>query len=84
VTQRHPEEWLVTEAARERPRPLPARTRRRYLVFALVGALLAFVLGLALGQALEEGGKGSGAVTYERTLDPVTVAPPPRTVTVSP
>jgi len=51
------------------------RRRRRNGVVALVGAAICFALGVAFGQALEDGRKGGGAVTYERTLKPVTVAP---------
>jgi hypothetical protein len=43
------------------------------------GAVL-FLLGIALGQVIEENGGSGGSVTYERTI---TVRPVPETVTVT-
>ena len=58
---------------------------RRALAWA--GRLLAlaavFVLGIALGRALEESSTPSGTQTLVRTLDPGTLAPLERTVTVT-
>lgn len=69
-------------------RTAPARTARRRrrplaraLLLAAAGVLL-FAFGIALGEALEEG-PATGTRTEIRTLRPATVAPPPRTVTVT-
>jgi hypothetical protein len=48
-----------------------ARPRRRYLwwIAAVAAALIAFALGIALGQALEENPRpGPGSTTIVRTL----------------
>jgi hypothetical protein len=64
-----------------------ARRRRRrvfprWLAFAL--ALLAvFVLGIAVGQAVDDAPKAGGVVTSVRTLKPLPQQPPTRTVTVT-
>jgi hypothetical protein len=60
------------------------RRRRGWLRIALVAVLLAlaFVLGLALGRALEEAPAG-GDRTIVRTLDPLPLAPAEQTVTVT-
>jgi hypothetical protein len=53
-------------------------------VLVAVGlVLLAFVVGLALGQALEEGPDPGGTVTAVRTLRPVPLPPVTETVTVT-
>ena len=54
------------------------------LRLAITAALLvlAFLLGLGLGQALEEG-PPAGERTIVRTLDPLPLAPAERTVTVT-
>jgi hypothetical protein len=62
------------------------RTRRRrnpLLVWALplLGAVIVFVLGIALGQALEENRGGGETQTSIRTLEPETL--PAQTVTVT-
>jgi hypothetical protein len=63
----------------------PGARRRlfpRGLVLAL--ALIAvFVLGLAVGRALEDHPKNGGVVTSVRTLTPLPQQPPTRTVTVT-
>jgi hypothetical protein len=47
-------------------------------------ALLAlFVLGIAVGQALDDEPKAGGVVTSVRTLTPLPQQPPTRTVTVT-
>lgn len=50
------------------------------IVLALL--VLAFLLGLGLGRALEEG-PPTGGRTIVRTLDPLPLAPAERTVTVT-
>ena len=53
---------------------------RAAIVLALL--VLAFLLGLGLGRALEEG-PATGDRTIVRTLDPLPLAPAQRTVTVT-
>lgn len=67
-----------------------ARARRRSRVRAflpwLLGVLalgLAFFAGLAIGQALEQAPEPGGTNTRIRTIEPLTVAPAERTVTVT-
>ena len=56
---------------------------KRALLLAL-GALVVFALGIALGQALEDGSRPSGTQTLVRTLRPLPLAPAAReTVTVT-
>jgi hypothetical protein len=49
----------------------------------MLGLLLAFLVGLALGKALEEGPVPGGTQTSVRTLEPRSLPPAPRTVTVT-
>ncbi len=59
------------------------RRRRREIVrWSLLAAvvLLAFALGIALGEALHDNPKPGGTITFERTLS-VPSAPPGSTVT---
>jgi hypothetical protein len=65
-----------SEPSRPRPRPRRGRPWLRLLVKAAL-VLLVFAVGVALGQALEEGDTG-GTVTYPRTL-----SVPDETVTVT-
>ena len=62
------------------------RTRRerigRVLVI-LVGLVLAFVLGMAFAQTLDDRPRSSGAETDVRTLTPLPQEAPVRTVTVT-
>jgi hypothetical protein len=54
----------------------------RWVAFGL--ALVAvFVLGIAVGQALDDAPQSGGAVTTVRTLSPLPQQPPTRTVTVT-
>lgn len=48
---------------------------------ALLGAVVLFAVGVALGQALEENRGGGGTQTSIRTLEPETL--PAQTVTVT-
>jgi hypothetical protein len=67
------------------PRRLPRRDRRP-LRTALVaaGLVVAFVLGIALGEALHDRPKPGGSQTIVRTLTPLPLAPAARsTVTVT-
>ena len=69
----------MTLASRRR-RPQRAR-RARAAVLVAAGALL-FAIGVALGEALRDNPR-PGVRTQVRTLRPATVAPSPRTVTVT-
>lgn len=64
----------------------PPRSRWRLPLAVAAGAVslaLAFVLGLAVGRALEEGPQPGGPVTQVRTLTPLPLPPATRTVTVT-
>jgi len=50
----------------------------------LAGLGIAFVLGIGLGEALDDGSSGAGGQTIVRTLRPLPITPlPPETVTVT-
>ena len=67
-----------------RSRPPRRRSRGPIRVVAAVALLaLAFALGVAFGQALEENPDPGGTQTSIRTLKPADLAPPPETVTVT-
>jgi hypothetical protein len=62
------------------------RSRGRALLPWLLGLVLlgfAFFAGLAVGQALEQSPEPGGTYTRIRTIEPLTVAPAERTVTVT-
>jgi hypothetical protein len=68
------------------PRPRPSRRRRAGPVRVAAGVallLLAFAIGVAFGQALEENPQPGGTQTSVRTLKPADVSAPPETVTVT-
>jgi hypothetical protein len=65
-----------------RPRPRPRRTGLRVLLGALL-LVLAFLLGMAVAQTLDERPEPGGVVTDVRTLPPLPQQPPARTVTVT-
>lgn len=73
-----------TARVRERGRPRRS-TGRRLLGWALRLGVLAvvFVAGLAIGRALEQSPSPGGTQTIVRTLEPLTVEPQERTVTVT-
>jgi hypothetical protein len=66
-------------------RPPRSRPRNRLLgpALTLLGVLVAFVVGLALGRALEEGPAPGGTRTSVRTLEPQPLPPAAKTVTVT-
>jgi amino acid transporter len=70
----------VTSVDGPRRRPPRRNVRRGRLLAALVAGVLLFLLGIAVGQVIEESGGSGGSVTYERTI---TVRPVPETVTVT-
>jgi hypothetical protein len=69
----------VTVARVRRP-----RRRRLRRLFAPLGVLAVFGLGVALGEALHDNPKPGGTQTLVRTLNPLPLAPAPgTTVTVT-
>ena len=68
-------------------RARPARRSRRDLigrvVLVVVGLVLAFLLGIAFADTLDERPKSSGTETIVRTLTPRPQDAPTRTVTVT-
>lgn len=68
----------------ETPSRQKRRRRRPGRTLVLAAALvLVFLLGVALGQALEDSPKRGGVATSVRTLTPLPQQPPTRTVTVT-
>jgi ABC-type molybdate transport system permease subunit len=68
-------------ASRQPPR---RRTRRVLTLLVAAGlAALAFALGVAVGEALEDNPSPGGSVTRVRTLRPLPLPPARVTVTVS-
>lgn len=74
-----------TAAARERARARRRRRSRRVVTSILGLALLGvvFLAGLAIGRAVEDAPRPGGTQTVVRTLEPLTVEPQERTVTVT-
>ena len=66
-------------------RPPRRRSRSPLLrpVLAIVAIAVTFLVGLALGRALEEGPSPGGTQTNVRTLQPRSLPPATRTVTVT-
>ena len=66
-------------------RPRPRRNRRRVRTWALrVAALLVvFVVGAAIGQAMDDASPPAGTNTSIRTLEPATLSAETVTVTVT-
>lgn len=56
--------------------------RVRWVALAL-GLAVVFLMGIALGQALDDGPEPGGITTSVRTLTPLPQQPPTRTVTVT-
>jgi hypothetical protein len=80
---------LSTEArpnprARQRARERRSARRRRAVVWIarIAGLLVAFLLGIAVGRAVEQAPQPGGSQTLVRTLQPTTLTPP-ETVTVT-
>jgi hypothetical protein len=74
-----------TAAARERARARRRRRSRRIVTSVIGLALLGvvFLAGLAIGRAVEDAPSPGGTQTVVRTLEPLTVEPQERTVTVT-
>ena len=71
---------------RGRARLEARRARRRRLLRSLLALILGglvFLAGIALGKALEQAPRPGGTQTNVRTLEPGTLAPVTRTVTVT-
>lgn len=72
----------MTDSYRRPPRSTgPSPVRRLLLVLA--GLLLALLLGVAIGRALEDGPSPGGTQTSVRTLEPQPLPPAAKTVTVT-
>ena len=69
--------------ARERRPPRRRRSPLWRPVLLVVGLVLALVLGISIGRALEDGPSPGGTETSIRTLQPEPLPPAPRTVTVT-
>lgn len=59
------------------------RQKARWVVVVVVGLALAFLLGMAFAQTLDDRPASSGTVTDVRTLTPLPQGAPVRTVTVT-
>jgi len=66
-----------------RPRRAPRRNAWLRPALLGLGILFAFLLGLSVGRALEEGPSPGGMRTQVRTLQPQPLPPAARTVTVT-
>jgi len=74
----------VTAAHTPARRPPPRPPRRARALLPLVGAVVVFALGIAVGEALDDNPQPGGTQTLVRTLDPLPLAPAAReTVTLT-
>jgi hypothetical protein len=75
----------LSSRSRERGRRRRPSTGKRIILWILRLGVVAvvFVAGLAVGRALEDAPEPGGTQTVVRTLDPLTVEPEERTVTVT-
>lgn len=74
---------MLEETRRHRRGGRSRRERVGRLVLVGVGLALAFLLGIAFAQTLDERPSSGGAVTDVRTLTPLPQSAPTRTVTVT-
>ena len=77
---------MTAPAPRPGPRGVRRRGRRRRLwrlVVAPLAAALLFVLGVAVGRALEQNPRAGGTQTLVRTLRPLPLPLPPERETVT-
>ncbi len=58
-----------------RPRRPPRRRRRGRWLLVFLGLVLAFVVGIGLGEALHDNPKPGGTQTLVRTLHPLPLVP---------
>jgi hypothetical protein len=73
----------LDESRRRRPARRSRRERIARAVLVLVGLTLAFLLGIAFAQTLDDRPRSSGTVTNVRTLTPLPQGAPTRTVTLT-
>lgn len=73
----------LDESRRRRPARRSGRERIGRVVLVLVGITLAFLLGIAFAQTLDDRPRSSGTVTNVRTLTPLPQGAPTRTVTLT-
>ena len=74
----------MLEETRRRRRNGPSRRERiARIVLVAVGLALAFLLGIAFAQTLDDRPSSGGVVTDVRTLTPLPQGAPTRTVTVT-
>jgi hypothetical protein len=77
---------VSTLGPRAHGRARARRTRRKRALAWLAGLLVlaaVFFVGLAVGRAVEDAPRPGGTQTRIRTLDPLTIPPAERTVTVT-
>lgn len=74
----------MLEQTRRQDRNGPSRRERvSRVILVLVGLGLAFVIGMAFAQTLDDRPRSNGAETNVRTLTPLPQEAPVRTVTVT-
>ena len=75
----------LSSRTRDRERRRRSSPRRRILtwIVRLLAVAVVFVACLAVGRALEDAPEPGGTQTIVRTLEPLTVEPSERTVTVT-
>lgn len=74
---------MLDETRRQRRSGLTRRARIGRVVLVAVGLTLAFLLGIAFAQTLDDRPSSGGVVTDVRTLTPLPQGAPTRTVTVT-
>ena len=74
---------LERPSAQNRDSKRPRRRRFLRLVALALALVAVFVIGVAFGQALDDGPEPGGVTTSVRTLTPLPQQPPARTVTVT-
>ena len=70
-------------SARERRPRKPPRNPLLRPALILLGLVLAFLVGISLGRALEDGPSPGGTQTNVRTLEPQPLPPAAKTVTIT-
>ena len=74
---------MLERPSRRNHAPKPSRRRALRVLALALGLVAVFVIGVAFGQALDDGPEPGGTTTIVRTLTPLPQEPPPRTVTVT-
>lgn len=74
---------ILEGPSRQQRASKPPRRRALRLLGVALGLVVVFVIGIAFGQALDDGPEPGGVTTVVRTLTPLPQEPPPRTVTVT-